>query len=164
MEDKKTRTKTKPVPAEAKPRNSDSFIYKWRWIITGVIAFLLVALSFILLSMRILKNSDPSELSYNLVQKNSEVQQLVGTPMKRTYLTQGQLKVQGGGKGFAALKYEISGPKGTAHVLVWAIKSEGSWQIVKLMVISSNNKTLQIINLSPNDPNNNFLKLFSPNK
>lgn len=139
--------------------------HKRRWILIGII-ILLIALVFaglfIFMGTAVLKHSDPSELSYDIIQKNSQVQQLIGTPIKRTYVTQGQLKVQSGGKGFAALKYEISGPKGTAHVLVWAVKNEGKWEIVKLMVLSTNNKMLQIINLSPNDQNNDFLKLFSP--
>lgn len=151
---------------KANKTNSATPPHKPRFALISLGVFLLLAFLagiFSFFIMGIVKQPDPSELSFAAVQKNNDVQQLVGMPMKKIYSSQGQLNVQGDGKGFAALKYEITGPKGEAHVIAWAVKSKGKWQIVKLMVLSSNNKTLQIINLNSNE-NNDFLKLFSPSK
>jgi hypothetical protein len=114
-----------------------------RWSIAGFIVFfatIIFVSSLFFGVMSILKNSDPSIQSYQLVTQSSEIQNLVGTPIKRGYFTQGNINVQAGGSGDAALSYSISGPKAHARVYVTATKEAGKWRIIKLIVVDQNNK------------------------
>lgn len=112
-----------------------------RWSIAGfsiLILSILFCVSLFFGIHSILNNSIPAKQSFQLVRTNAEVQNMVGTPMKRSSIS-GSISTQSAGTGKAQLSYVISGPKAKARVDVLAIKKDHQWHFLKLYVVNKAN-------------------------
>ena len=118
------------------------------WGIGGVIAYIFFALfivgifSFV---FGVIKESNVYKMSFNAVQNNPEVIEVIGTPIEPSYFVGGNISTSGAG-GEASLQYTITGPKGEGETYVYATKKRGKWTMHELGVyVEANNKTISII-------------------
>lgn len=119
------------------------------WAIAGFIVWIAIILfifSILFGTFHALNNSWASKNSFIQVTNSYQVQQVLGTPIERSWLTQGNISVSSGGQGNAILQYSIQGPKSKATVYVQAKKYQGEWQILHLIVVTKSEKLVLINN------------------
>jgi hypothetical protein len=73
------------------------------------------------------------DLSLKAINSNSEVTQLIGTPVEPGFFVMGSIHTSGP-TGKASLQYSISGPKGEAEAYVFANKIIGQWNLNEVIV------------------------------
>lgn len=72
-------------------------------------------------------------LSLNEIERNSQVIELIGQPIKPSFWVLGNVKISGS-SGTAAFQYSISGSSGSADVFVYATKEMQRWHLEKVVV------------------------------
>jgi len=116
-----------------------------RWSIAGVCIFfsgIILFLSILFIPLYILENSTVSKKSFNIIQNSSQIQAIIGIPIKRVGITQGSVNTQGSGTGHSLLKYRIQGPEGNATVYVEGTRRLDEWDITYLVVKTGNGHTI----------------------
>lgn len=94
----------------------------------------------------IMKNSDAYKISMREVRANTEVIEILGSPITPGWLVFGSINVDANGSGKAYISIPIFGPKGDGKVESSAIKSNGIWQLQLLKVrIENSGKVITII-------------------
>lgn len=78
-----------------------------------------------------LKTSEPYVESLRRAQQNPEVQMALGEPIEADFIVQGNINLNNA-DGDADLRYNVSGPKGSAEVHVVGNKSDGQWQYERM--------------------------------
>ncbi|MEZ5758846.1 MAG: cytochrome c oxidase assembly factor Coa1 family protein [Emcibacteraceae bacterium] len=74
------------------------------------------------------------DLSLAKIQENSNVIELIGTPIDAGFFVTGSVSTSGP-TGEASLQYSISGPKGNAEAYVFAYKKFERWHLYEVVVI-----------------------------
>ena len=119
-----------------------------KWAIGGVIAYLIVILLAVVIVSFVfgmMKENKVYKMSLNTVQNNSEVMEIIGTPIESGYFVGGNISTNGP-VGEANLQYTVIGPKGEGETYVYATKKQGKWTMHELGVyIEASNKTISII-------------------
>jgi Cytochrome oxidase complex assembly protein 1 len=104
-----------------------------KWAIWGVVIWLgAIALfgSIFGGTFYILRQSEAYELGEARLRASPQVTDVLGTPISTSYPT-GSF-ASDGASGRAALNFSATGPKGTARVVLEAIKKDGVWSLTKL--------------------------------
>lgn len=115
-----------------------------KWAISGLI-LIFVILPLFIVSISSMLKGEAYELSLSEIQSNIEITELIGSPIEPGFFVTGSVKISGP-SGEASLQYSISGPKGTAEVLVHAYKKMGKWVIQEIIVYSEEqSKTIQVV-------------------
>lgn len=101
-----------------------------KWAKWGVIVAVVAVLGFVGLFMAItatMKNSDAYKLAVAELQGNSQVTQVLGSPIT-TGLPMGSIEVSGP-DGKASLSFKAEGPRGKGIVYVKAVRTMGQWHV-----------------------------------
>ncbi|MGH1352281.1 MAG: cytochrome c oxidase assembly factor Coa1 family protein [Methyloligellaceae bacterium] len=98
-------------------------------IFVGIILFFI---GMIFLIGNLLKG-EAYEKSLQKVKSNPEIIQLLGQPIQQTGFIMGSFNTNGA-RGYTAISYSVTGPKGSATVYVEAIKNIGPWELKKVLV------------------------------
>ena len=115
-----------------------------KWAISGLVLVFVVLPLFVVSISGMLKG-EAYELSLSEIESNTEVTQLIGSPIHPGFFVMGNVTISGP-NGEASLQYSISGPKGTAEALVHAYKNRGKWVLQEIIVYSEvQHKTIKVI-------------------
>lgn len=107
---------------------------RWAWGGLGVFIFCIILIvSTIFFTFWIMKQSDAYKNSFSMIQKNSQVIEMLGTPIESGLLVSGNVNTSMG-TGHAELSYSVSGPKGSAKVYLKAEKVLDHWEFQRLIV------------------------------
>ena len=116
-----------------------------KWAISGLLFWAIFIPVMISTITGVMRNSDAYQLSFKAIQNNTEIIELLGTPLSAGFFITGSVQTSGP-EGRAALQYSIKGPKGKGEAYVYANKSMGKWALHQLAVeISKSNKTIEIV-------------------
>ncbi|MCA9110292.1 MAG: hypothetical protein KDA52_10110 [Planctomycetaceae bacterium] len=119
------------------PSSSESSGRKWWLIPVGCLGAVVFCCGLPLMILPIvfgaIKSSTPYQESLTRVQANPACQQLLVEPIAPSFLVSGSINVNGP-EGHAAFSYDVSGPQGTANVVLDADKVDGKWIFNTLMV------------------------------
>lgn len=117
----------------------------WAWGgLALLVAWILFAALILLVVFATLRQSDAYQKSWDLVQKNPQVIERLGTPLKSSWFVTGDVKTSTG-TGHAEISYSISGPKGTAEVYVKARKVIDHWEFQELLVIQKYQEAIDVL-------------------
>jgi heme/copper-type cytochrome/quinol oxidase subunit 2 len=108
-----------------------------KWAIWGVIMLIVgvvVAVGSIFLMLHTLKSSKPYIMAMDKVQVNSEAQKIIGTPIKPSFWTRGEISVKGAGVK-AELVIPVEGSKQQGTVYVNATEEQNRWKLDKLFLL-----------------------------
>ncbi|MBL4851876.1 MAG: hypothetical protein JKY90_06310 [Gammaproteobacteria bacterium] len=114
---------------------------KWS-IAGGIIVFVILPLVFFSISNML--KGDAFNLSLETIKSNTEVTELLGSPIEHGFFVTGSIQI-GGGSGKAILYYTVIGPKGEAEAYVIAEKEMGKWVLRELIVYEEEHKRKIII-------------------
>lgn len=103
---------------------------KWAW--SGLVVVLLMA-CFASLPFVALRYNDAYRMSLEAVRASGAVTAQLGRPLKSGFFVTGSIGTSGP-DGRAALRYSISGPKGSGEVFAYALKHAGKWTLRQVIV------------------------------
>jgi hypothetical protein len=117
------------------PRQRGWFRRNLWWLIPGAVVILVLPCGccggIILWGVRALKSSEPYQMALDRVRKDPRMIAELGEPMQETgWMPMGNINYNagvGGTAGNATFDFNLSGPKGTAHVHFEAIYGNGKW-------------------------------------
>jgi len=104
----------------------------------------IAVLLFVLLINYSLKNSDAYKLALRTAQSNTQITELLGSPIKPNFWVQGEVSTVNQ-EGYAKLNYKISGTKNTGELYVIAEKKNRDWLLKSLKFTSSNGETINLV-------------------
>ena len=102
--------------------------------IIGLIVFVGLAVSLVMLLMKLLKG-EAYQLSLEELKESPLIAEYYGEPLQPSWYVLGKVNLNGDG-GFAAREYKVEGPLSSGTVYVYATRSAGEWDLVKVMVAS----------------------------
>lgn len=105
-----------------------------KWAISGLI-LVFIGLPILIVSISSMLKGEAYELSLSEIKSNTEVTQLIGSPIEPGFFVMGNVKISGP-NGEASLQYSISGPKGSAEAYVFALKNMEKWVLQDIVVYS----------------------------
>jgi hypothetical protein len=115
-------------------------------IATPIILVTLGFIAAIFMFVMSLMKGDAFQLSLDAVRSNPDIVAIYGEPIEAGFFVEGQVKTYNGG-GSAAMNYSISGPKSSGRVFMGASKSQGTWNLVSLIVTDdATGKSITITN------------------
>lgn len=115
---------------------------KWAdWAVLTFVAGIVMAVTFVSIGSLVFENNDVCKASFHQIQKNNEMIESIGSPIKRCSSVFGRIRPNGR----AELNYSIKGPKGSAKVEVEGEKSSGKVSVNKIkVVLDKQNKIISI--------------------
>jgi len=115
-----------------------------KWALSGL-AVIVIILPLLIFSLSSIFKGDAYKKSLEVISSNSEVIELVGSPINPGYFVLGNMRVNGP-NGQASLQYSISGPKGEAEAYVFANKRMSQWNLREVVVYSEElNTNIQVV-------------------
>ncbi|MGB6118537.1 MAG: cytochrome c oxidase assembly factor Coa1 family protein [Mesorhizobium sp.] len=108
-----------------------------KWAIAGLVVWVLVIGGFAAMFVSIvpmMKNSAAYEMSMSLIQPDAKVREALGDDVKPGFWVWGGVSVQAGGTGSANLSIPLSGSKGAGTALVEAVRQNGDWKLLLVVV------------------------------
>ena len=115
-----------------------------RWALSGL-AIIFIAIPLLLFSISSMLKGEAYKKSLEVISSNSEVIELVGSPIKAGYFVLGNIKVSGS-NGKTSLEYSILGSKAEAEVYVLADKRMNQWNLSEVVVYNEElNVTIQVV-------------------
>ena len=115
------------------------FHKNWMWLVplggclTIVLLFVFGIGTLIFGAFNMLTNLTPYEYALDQAKNNSQVIELLGTPIDTDVIMQGNISLEND-EGSADFKIPIEGPKGKASIIVKAQKNYGEWIYEELYV------------------------------
>jgi len=87
-----------------------------------------------MLGVSVLKGSEPYQMALDRVRNDPEVQEAIGQPIEEaSFMPMGNFE-QKNSSGKAEFQFDVSGPKGKAHVQTRAVMDDGKWTTTELEV------------------------------
>ncbi|GGY78560.1 hypothetical protein GCM10011613_24060 [Cellvibrio zantedeschiae] len=115
---------------------------KWLLASLGIIG---VFFPLLFLSVSSALKGEAYDQSLSIIRENQQVIEMVGKPIEPGYFILGSISTQGP-NGQASLEYNISGPKASAVVYVYANKHAGTWNLEQVVVNDEeNHKKINVI-------------------
>jgi hypothetical protein len=113
----------------------------------GIPAFFILVFALVFMVMR---NSDPYQISFDLVQQNPSVIASIGTPVERTgWMISGTINYEND-EGYADLDYEVTGPLGSGQVSFMGYLEDSEWIIQQhTFTPLSGGKTIDLLQPEP---------------
>jgi len=88
----------------------------------------------VMLGVSVLKGSEPYQMALDRVRNDPEVQEAIGQPIEEaSFMPMGNFE-QKNSSGKAEFQFDVSGPKGKAHVQTRAVMDDGKWTTTELEV------------------------------
>lgn len=141
------------------PPRKNWFNRNWWWFLPLVIGLpLLLIVSFIggiiLLVFTMITSSQPYQDAVSMARQNTQVQQILGTPIEEGWLVMGNIETSGLGansSGMADLSIPIYGPASEGSLYVYATKQAGQWTMHEVTLHYGPNgyNQLDLINPQP---------------
>jgi hypothetical protein len=120
-----------PLPKE---QPTDWWGRNWKWFTPLTISIVLAAIGgFVAAIMGFIKSSDAYTGALARARSAPAVVDAIGTPIKDGFIVSGNISASGA-SGAAELAIPVSGPKGSASILVQASKSLGVWHFDHMIV------------------------------
>ncbi len=107
-----------------------------KWVLLGLVLVLGLPAGCTYAIFGALGDGEAAKIAVMEADRHPLVQQKLGTPLKRGWLTTGSIKPDGTG-GRADLAVPVSGPKGSGTAYIRATKSAGRWTVDTLTVTPS---------------------------
>ena len=105
--------------------------------------------------LRTMKSSEPYQTSFEIARRSPELIAAIGRPMQASFLVKGQIGWQNAGReGNVHLSYFLTGPEGTAKVMVFGSKYDGIWGYSELSATLQNDP-------APPGPHNDLLPVLA---
>ncbi|MHB1037877.1 MAG: cytochrome c oxidase assembly factor Coa1 family protein [Pirellulales bacterium] len=133
---------------EPKPRGWWS--RNWKWFVPIVIVLPLCACGggcaglgyFFFWGVEVLKSAEPYKMAFDQVRQDRAVIQRLGEPIEdATWVPSGNIHIEDG-RGEASLDFDVSGPKGVAHVRAESRRVDSQWGVVLLEVTFDDGKKM----------------------
>ncbi len=106
----------------------------WAW--AGFVIFIVsvcIAVGTFFFTIHLMKKSEGVQFSFQKVQNDSQVQEMLGSPLQMGFFVGGSYN-SSGVKKEVDINYSVSGPKGKAEVYFKADKILGKWEIHHFVV------------------------------
>ncbi len=117
----------------------------WGIVGFGIFASMILLFTGLIFLVGNMLKGEAYEKSLQKVISNPEIIQTLGQPIEQTGFVMGSFNTNAA-RGYTAISYSISGPKGSATVYVEAVKNIGPWELKKVLVhIPKSNRNIVIL-------------------
>jgi hypothetical protein len=113
-------------------------------VMSGVAIFLLLSGGCVVIFIQLFTAHPAYQAAMKIIKENSDVIEALGEPIETALLPLGEIEAKDGG-GRAELRISISGPRGKASAKMRAVRSEGEWRLIELMVRLEDGRILNLL-------------------
>lgn len=96
----------------------------------------------------LLRNSDPTQMSFQAAQQSEVCQRELGEPMSLDWPVLGSINYVNGA-GQATVSVPVSGPKGSLNIQTKAAKSHGTWKVSEMTTVLSSGEAVSLLPAPP---------------